>query len=255
MSNDNAQQQQNTDSSKLRNRLVGTIILVAAAVIIIPSILDGRKTSYKDEFKQVPDKGDFKPVQNSKTFPANEFEQHQPKDETPVTDEVPQDYSELGQNDSETGQSAEVVNNETISVNTVAKPVDFDNPATPGNQTKQPERTAAEKVNEQAPQSQQSQIESQKPQPTSKSSPFTSNGWVIQLGVFGRKSNVTALEKKLNDAGFATFSRDIKARSGKVLTKVYVGPELDKEVLNKSLAQVNKLAGIKGKISAYQVRN
>ena len=40
-------------ASKFQNRLVGTIVLVALGVIILPGLLDGQKT-LSDEFAAIP---------------------------------------------------------------------------------------------------------------------------------------------------------------------------------------------------------
>ncbi len=37
-------------ASKFQNRLVGTIVLVALGVIVLPGLLDGQKKHYQDEF-------------------------------------------------------------------------------------------------------------------------------------------------------------------------------------------------------------
>ncbi|WP_432459200.1 SPOR domain-containing protein [Agarivorans sp. QJM3NY_25] len=41
-------------TAQFKNRLVGTIILVALGVIIIPDILDGKKTRVEEEFNAIP---------------------------------------------------------------------------------------------------------------------------------------------------------------------------------------------------------
>lgn len=41
-------------ASKFQNRLVGTIILVAIGVIVLPDVLDGEKTHYKEEIASIP---------------------------------------------------------------------------------------------------------------------------------------------------------------------------------------------------------
>ncbi len=41
-------------ASKFQNRLVGTVILVAIGVIILPGLLDGKKKHYKEEFAAIP---------------------------------------------------------------------------------------------------------------------------------------------------------------------------------------------------------
>ncbi|EIZ1362733.1 SPOR domain-containing protein [Vibrio vulnificus] len=41
-------------ASKFQSRLVGTIILVAIGVIVLPDVLDGQKLHYKEEFATIP---------------------------------------------------------------------------------------------------------------------------------------------------------------------------------------------------------
>jgi DedD protein len=41
-------------ASKFQSRLVGTIVLVAVGVIILPDLLDGKKLHYKEEFASIP---------------------------------------------------------------------------------------------------------------------------------------------------------------------------------------------------------
>ncbi|SHO58222.1 SPOR domain-containing protein [Vibrio quintilis] len=41
-------------ASRFQSRLVGTIILVALGVIILPDILDGHKTRYKEDIASIP---------------------------------------------------------------------------------------------------------------------------------------------------------------------------------------------------------
>ncbi|MEZ8102083.1 SPOR domain-containing protein [Vibrio bivalvicida] len=41
-------------ASKFQNRLVGTIILVAIGIIVLPDVLDGKKTHYKEEIASIP---------------------------------------------------------------------------------------------------------------------------------------------------------------------------------------------------------
>ncbi|MGF1910306.1 SPOR domain-containing protein [Vibrio kasasachensis] len=41
-------------ASKFQNRLVGTILLVSIGVIVLPDVLDGEKTHYKEEIASIP---------------------------------------------------------------------------------------------------------------------------------------------------------------------------------------------------------
>ena len=228
----------------VRNRIVGSIILLIAAVIILPSILDGEKISYKDEFKTVPERPQFEAVSGNKQFPTKEFEQQMPEPEQMV-DEQPIDAEQLAEVERQistpvAAASTTVVDNDTITVAKLSRPIDFDNP--------KPKPPASTKPKPRA----QAKTEP-KVQTVVKQSQFTSSAWVIQLGSFGLKANANALEKKLNDAGFTTFNRPITSSRGR-LTKVYVGPELDKKILTNALAKVNRVAGVKGIITTFTVK-
>ncbi|WP_100753095.1 SPOR domain-containing protein [Vibrio salilacus] len=41
-------------ASKFQNRLVGTVILVAIGVIVLPDLLDGKKAHYQEEIASIP---------------------------------------------------------------------------------------------------------------------------------------------------------------------------------------------------------
>ncbi|WP_094751956.1 hypothetical protein [Psychromonas sp. CD1] len=47
-------------ASQFKNRLVGVTILVALVVIFLPSIIDGEKITYEDEFVSTPIKPQLK---------------------------------------------------------------------------------------------------------------------------------------------------------------------------------------------------
>ncbi|CAH0540804.1 SPOR domain-containing protein [Vibrio marisflavi] len=71
-------------ASKFQNRLVGTIILVAIGVIVLPDFLDGKKTHYQDDIASIPikpstssDSENYKivnPVQDTKSLPKQPVE-------------------------------------------------------------------------------------------------------------------------------------------------------------------------------------
>ncbi|SVD48907.1 uncharacterized protein METZ01_LOCUS401761, partial [marine metagenome] len=49
-------------TSALKNRLVGTIIVVALAVIFLPDFLDGKKQTNREPFVSVPANPPKKPI-------------------------------------------------------------------------------------------------------------------------------------------------------------------------------------------------
>ncbi len=103
-------------ASKFQSRLVGTIILVAVGVIVLPDVLDGKKLHYKEEFASIPIKPELdsdvenfeilKPVEDAISLP-----------DSPVTATV---------NDSEVVEAAVVESNQTT--------------GTQSEETKQPEQ-------------------------------------------------------------------------------------------------------------------
>ena len=69
-------------ASKFQNRLMGTIILVAIGVIVLPDVLDGKKTHYKDNVASIP----MKPELDSA---VESFEVREPIDDSASLPETP----------------------------------------------------------------------------------------------------------------------------------------------------------------------
>jgi DedD protein len=74
----------------------------------------------------------------------------------------------------------------------------------------------------------------------------------VQLGSFGNQKNVNELLQKLEKAGYRSFSRKVQTSAGR-LTKVFVGPELDKEKLDLALPHLKETTGLTGKITTFDV--
>ena len=244
---------------QLRNRIVGSVILLIAAIVILPSIIGTGKVSLKDDFKTVPPKPEFEVVQNDKEFPQTAFEQNMPA-KTPIVDEQPLDaepetiqkQNNEQQSTASVAQTApKTIETDTLTVSTMSKPKDFLTPEQMAAQQQADEQELV--VHNSGNQSTAIKKSNATTASTTKPSPFATQAWVIQLGSFGNKANANAIEKKLNDAGFTTFSRQISSTNGP-LTKVYVGPELDKKVLQRSLARVNQVANVKGLVTSFTIR-
>lgn len=92
-----------------------------------------------------------------------------------------------------------------------------------------------------------------KPKNTATEYPDSSVAWTIQLGTFRHSKNVASLLEKLRKSGYTAYSVAIKSNSGE-LTKVYVGPNLDKELLSKMLSPLKDVTGLSGKVIKYQPR-
>ncbi len=191
-------------TSALKNRLVGTIIIVALAVIFLPDFLDGKKESQEEAFVSVPAAPAKKPIVNPEPFPAervaNAAQRPMEIVEEPAIDDEPTST------EPETPDSApvEAKDDELARQTVVSEP-----------------QIAEEDA-----------------------------GWVVQLGSFRHQKNVKQLLTKLENAGYRAFSRPIQTRSGP-LTKVFVGPDLDRAKLESALPHLKEVTGLKGKVTTF----
>jgi len=205
-------------TSALKNRLVGTIIVVALAVIFLPDFLDGKKQTNREPFVSVPANPPKKPIVEPESFPSErvakaavpavEIEEETALDDEPVSS---------GADDNGTSDEA-----------TVAK-------------------APAVKAFEE-----EDKLASQTVVDTKSDAADDDAGWVIQLGSFRHEKNVKALLTKLEKAGYRAFSRKIQTSSGP-LNKVFVGPDLDKKKLESALPHLKELTSLKGKVTTFKV--
>lgn len=220
-------------NSGFLNRLVGTSIVVVAAIIFIPNILDGEKVHFKDGFKAIPERPEFTTIEIQQEIDAKAELAPEIKPEA-LHDEVALD--------AEPTEKADSLEIKDI-VNTAANDS--------GSQPIQVVEEAKPEVEEVKPQQQVVEVKVA-PSQRSEESNLTSMAYVIQLGSFSHKANVQALMKKLKNAGFTAFTRPIKTRNGE-LTKVFVGPQLDKTDLEQKLPELEKLTKLKGRLTQFDI--
>jgi DedD protein len=77
-----------------KHRLLGTAILVMAGIIFLPDLLDGEKQVVKDDFKVIPNRPEFKGVQQQQVLEQAPFEQARAELEQQPVDEQPLDSEE-----------------------------------------------------------------------------------------------------------------------------------------------------------------
>lgn len=205
-------------STPFQNRLVGTIIVAAVAIIFLPDVLDGDKKTYQDNFETIPEAPQIDFPKADKTFPKEnltKLPQEKVSDERAIDETGSIDTSKLlSEND--------------VTVSTLAKETDFSAP----NSKKTVEKIGSGKIN------------------NLPSKAVKKQAWVIQLGSFRHQNNVDELVNKLNSNGYTAFTKPIKTKNGK-LTKVFVGPELIKSSLEKKLPALKKLTNVQGKVARF----
>ena len=224
-------------STPFQNRLVGTIIVAAVAIIFLPDLLDGEKKTYQDNFSAIPKEPKIVFPNNNNDFPKDKLSaipQQSIVDEDPIDDKITNtavDKSDVAE------QNRDVKT--TVKVNTQVKPekalsktvkvIDKKNRQTSAVAKKSSTTLANEKLPAKAVKQQ---------------------AWVIQLGSFRHKENVEMLLKKLKKNGYTAFTKPIKTKHG-TLTKVFVGPELIKSSLEKKIPALKVLTKVEGKIARF----
>ncbi len=220
-------------STPFQNRLVGTIIVAAAVIIFLPDILDGKKQSHQTDFEAIPQAPAFSGTIESKTFPEQRIT-------LKSTEKLP---DEKAQDDKLTQQAEQTQQDIKPSIT---------NSKADSTKKKSNEKNNDVKITT-YPKDSLTQIVKQTPKVDKKTPPekaIATQAWVIHLGSFRHKKNVAELVNKLKRNGYTVYTKPIKTKQGN-LTKVFIGPELIKSVLEKKLLPLKKLTNIQGRVARF----
>ena len=242
-------------ASKFQNRLVGTIIIVALGVIVLPGLLDGKKKHYQDEFAAiplVPKPGD---TDESEVSPqANQALPSQPPEGAGAAVEQANNATD---GESQAAASAPDAPEQPTVVSPKpnpppqrqdqAKPTPRPAQAKPAvkPQVKPESRPSASMV-ESAPDTKPAttqQVAGQAPK---------GQAWVVQLGALKNAAKVTEISAKLRLSGYRVYTVPSQPVAGQI-TRIFVGPDASKDKLQASLPEMNQLSGLNGQLRAYQV--
>lgn len=197
----------------IKQRIVGLLLVLIAGIVFLPDLLDGEKQQTKEEFKKIPIRPQVEESPIVSDFPTEDVLNAIKK--APQVIEIKAD-DETAQDvaDAKSIESKPVEDKKTKTVVTKVVPV--------------------------------KPIIEVKPVKAD----FKKDAWILQLGSFKHKGNVDALEKRLKKAGFKVFIRPIETKSG-VLSKVFVGPELDRKDLEEARKTLKELTGLNGTITKF----
>ncbi|CFU86013.1 cell division protein DedD [Yersinia pseudotuberculosis] len=230
-------------ASQFQNRLVGTIILVALGVIVLPGLLDGKKKHYEDEFAAiplVPKPGDSQEI--DVVPPLN-----QPLPITPPEGAAQAVGAEL--NDDSVSQAANDAGNLAVEPTIVAsppiqsKPVEVKPTVTKPVDVKPIETKPAEKKPLEV-----------KPKPETKppveEKAPVGQAYVVQLGALKNAAKVNEIVAMLRLSGHRAFTVPATPVQGEI-TRLYVGPDASKQKLQSALPELNALSGLNGQVKPY----
>lgn len=218
-------------ASKFQNRLVGTIILVALGVIILPGLLDGKKKHYQDEFAAiplVPKPGDSDEL--DATPPASQQLPSQP----------PEGAGEA--------------------VEQSSRPANSGQPAAPlpdaASGSRQPETLAPPEMKTTPPapvKPEPKPVARPESKPVPKPQAPKGQAWVVQLGALKNADKVSEIVAKLRLSGYRVYTSPSAPVQGQI-TRIFVGPDASKEKLQSALGELNQLSGLNGQLRPYSVR-
>ena len=220
-------------SSALQNRLVGTAIVVAIAVIFLPDLLDGKHELKRNLFVELPQKPTMKTVKSPAPFDTGKVKEAATRQVEVISEQALDDNPSAN-------LSAEIK---------------------PESRTKdvqvtdiyQEEKSASVEDAVVTDKAKTSSLEQQTVVEQDMDLLLASAGWVVQLGSFRHQKNVQDLLNRLDKAGYRAFSRPVKTNSG-ILTKVFVGPDLQKSNLENALSHLKELTQLQGRVTPFTVQ-
>lgn len=279
-------------ASKFQNRLVGTVILVAIGVIVLPGLLDGKKKHYKEEFAAiplVPKPGDQQ--DNDLVPPVTQPLGAAPAASTAAGDASTAAHAGSVTPDSGSGGDAPVTpqSQPPIIAPSTAANLSASSQAEKLRQQQerqeqqqqaerqkqaqlarqqQAEERARQQTTEAAAKAKAKQIQEERereralqalndqssaPQPQSKAETPSGQAWVIQLGALKNAARVSEIVAQLRSAGFRAYSLPAEPVQGEI-NRILVGPDSSKSHLQSQVAELKSKTGLSGVIRPYSAR-
>lgn len=177
---------------KLKQRIIGALVLVVAAVVFLPMLLSGQDETVKVEV-EVPGA----PVMDQTEIEAA----------APIELLAPEPVAEI-----------------------------------PTPETSPDDTTTAEPA--------EPPVVSAPPPVEEKPVPMPNGNWVVQLGSFSSAANAEALRDTLVEQGYNAYALSARV-DGSDITRVFVGPLLDRAQTNKLRDELASRHGMKGLVTAY----
>ncbi|EKN4182025.1 cell division protein DedD [Yersinia ruckeri] len=236
-------------ASKFQNRLVGTVILVALGVILLPGLLDGKKKHYEDEFAAiplVPKPGDAEEI--DVVPPVNQPLSMQPPEGAAEALSATKGAEPVSPAANEAGNlSAQptLVAPPPVEIKPVeSRPVEK-KPVVPKPVEVKPKVEV--KPVEVKPKPEVKPVEVK---PSSEEKTPAGQAYVVQLGALKNAAKVDEVVAKLRLSGHRAYTVPSTPVQGQI-TRIYVGPDASKQNLQSALPELNALSGLTGQVKAY----
>ncbi|KFX04752.1 cell division protein DedD [Pectobacterium betavasculorum] len=245
-------------ASKFQNRLVGTVILVALGVIVLPGLLDGKKKHYEDEFASIPlipkpgDSNEMEslpalnpslpsqPPEGAEAAMQNSAESEAPETKLPET-KAPE--TSTPPSSSRSGTNTPAMTAPPVVVE--RPPLQTPAPVTPKPQPKPEVKPEVKPKPEPKPEV--------KPETQPTQQAPVGQAYIVQLGALKNADKVNEIVAKLRLSGYRAYTVPSTPVSGQI-TRIYVGPDASKQKLESSLGELQQLSGLSGQVRAHSVR-
>ncbi|WP_233967349.1 cell division protein DedD [Pectobacterium polaris] len=251
-------------ASKFQNRLVGTVILVALGVIVLPGLLDGKKKHYEDEFASIPlipkpgDSNEMEalpalnpslpsqPPEGAEAAMQNSAEAEAAEARSSASSTAPETTTQTPPS-SHSGTNAPAMTAPPVVVE--RPPVQTPVPVTPKPQPKPEVKPEVKPKPEPRPEPKPEVKPETQPTPQAP----VGQAYIVQLGALKNADKVNEIVAKLRLSGYRAYTVPSTPVSGEI-TRIYVGPDASKQKLESSLGELKQLSGLSGQVRAHSVR-
>ncbi len=207
-----------------KQRIVGTVVLLALALIFLPIIFDGQGSYQTPISSRIPEPPEVQvlaePIPSRPIIIADSLE--------------PEDTEQLETAEPQADDSDAADLEESVAVNGANSDTD---PEELSNQGGAEVVTSEAAFTRQAPQLSESGL----PQ-----------GWSVRLGSFSDVDNANNLLQRLLDAGYRAYTRSISSERGD-LTGVFVGPWVDRQRVNEYQQELQSAFQLAGIVVPYEI--
>ncbi|KAA5933636.1 cell division protein DedD [Pantoea sp. Bo_2] len=258
-------------ASKFQNRLVGTVILVAVGVIVLPGLLDGQKKHYKEEFAAIPlvpkpdDQQDSEMVPPvTQSLPAQPPEGAGSAVNSSSGNGKTNATAEQGRTQPDEESDPVVVSqppvHQSVPAQTVTKPK-AEEPRKP-KVIEQPKQKLVEQQKPKAVEQpkpklvEQPKAVEQPKQEAPKAAETTApagQAYVVQLGALKNASKVNEIVAQLRLSGYRAFTVPSTPVQGQI-TRIYVGPDASKTKMQGAVGELKNISGLGGVVKPYSAR-
>ena len=229
-------------ASKFQNRLVGTIVLVALGVIVLPGLLDGQKKHYQDEFAAIP-------------LVPKPGDRDEPDMLPTATQAIPAQPPEGAAEEVRAGDAAapsldpgRLAANNNTDIDQIPVPAE---PPKPKPKPVEPPKPKPQPVRDVASEQIAAATEAPPPKAKAEEKPApVGKAYVVQLGALKNADKVNEIVASLRGAGYRVYTSPSTPVQGKI-TRVLVGPDASKDKLKGSLGELKQLSGLSGVVMGY----